>query len=118
MRACLRNCPCSLPAWRARYLHPLLGFLLYTTEGAHWLSRHAEQTASAAPLDTEAQMKEAAAALKEDDEPAASAAPDAEVEMVRSGGLSTRFLALRGMVTGKQAPVHMSSLLKQVSSGP
>ena len=51
------------------------------------------QTASAAPLDTEAQMKEAAAALKEDDEPAASAAPDAEVEMVRSEGQSTRLLA-------------------------
>ena len=43
-----------------------------------------QTSAAAAPLDTEAEMREAAAAAREDAEPAAPAAdPDAPVEMVR-----------------------------------
>ena len=109
--------PCTEHAVRLRPQAPPLS-VCYSQE-AQWLSWGAVQTASAAPLDTEAQMKEAAAAMKEDEEPAASADPAADVEMVRVNKPSNRTLEYYAALVSPGRLVQASTLLfcKQVCSG-
>jgi hypothetical protein len=76
--------------------------------GRHRADGGGRQTAAAAaPLDTEAEMREAAAAAREDAEPAAPAAdPDAPVEMVRPSSAAARQSQRAAAPAGEPMPAR------------